>query len=124
MRRYDVLLLELLRRLDEKADRLISLLEVRQDAEHGGHKPPKGDDFTEERPVDQAKVDGLHELREDASKQETRNLLRDHYLSWMAESNIEQMIREYHKRHFGLGAFLFYFGAAILAQIVCNICLV
>ena len=32
-----MLLLELLRRLDEKADRLISLLEVRQDAEHGGY---------------------------------------------------------------------------------------
>ena len=37
MDRYNVLLLELLRRLDEKADRLISLFEVRQDAEHGGH---------------------------------------------------------------------------------------
>ena len=37
MSQYDVLLLELLRRLDEKADRLISLLEVRQDAEHSGH---------------------------------------------------------------------------------------
>lgn len=35
--RYETLLLELLRRLDKKADRLISLLEVRQDAEHGGH---------------------------------------------------------------------------------------
>lgn len=37
MGRYETLLLELLRRMDEKADRLISLLEVRQDAEHGGH---------------------------------------------------------------------------------------
>ena len=35
MSRCDVLLMELLRRLDEKADRLIALLEVRQDAEHG-----------------------------------------------------------------------------------------
>lgn len=35
--RYNVLLLELLQRLDEKADRLISLLEVRQDTEHSGH---------------------------------------------------------------------------------------
>ena len=37
MNRYDVVLLELLRRLDKKADRLISLLEVRQDAEYSGH---------------------------------------------------------------------------------------
>lgn len=37
MHQYEVLLMELLRRLDEKADRLISLLEVRQDTEHGGH---------------------------------------------------------------------------------------
>lgn len=37
MTRYNVLLLELLRRLDEKADRLISLLKVGKDAEHGGH---------------------------------------------------------------------------------------
>lgn len=37
MSRYDTLLLELLRRLDEKADRLLLLLEVRQDAEHGSH---------------------------------------------------------------------------------------
>ncbi len=35
--RYNVLLLELLRRLDEKADRLISLLEVGKDAENSGH---------------------------------------------------------------------------------------
>lgn len=34
---YETLLLELLRRIDEKADRMISLLEVRQDAEHCGH---------------------------------------------------------------------------------------
>ena len=37
MSRYEMLLVELLRRLDEKADRLISLLEVRQDAEHSSH---------------------------------------------------------------------------------------
>lgn len=37
MDRYNVLLLELLRRLDEKADRLISLLEVGKDAENSGH---------------------------------------------------------------------------------------
>lgn len=37
MSRYETLLLELLHRLDEKADRLISLLEVSQDTEHGGH---------------------------------------------------------------------------------------
>ena len=35
--RYETLLLELLRRLDEKADRLISLLEVGHNAEHSGH---------------------------------------------------------------------------------------
>ena len=35
--RYNVLLLELLRRLNEKADRLISLLEVGKDAENSGH---------------------------------------------------------------------------------------
>ena len=37
MDRYNVLLLELLRRLDEKADKLISLLEVGKDAKHSGH---------------------------------------------------------------------------------------
>lgn len=37
MNRYNVLLLELLRRLDEKADRLISLLEVGKNAKHSGH---------------------------------------------------------------------------------------
>lgn len=35
--RYNALLLELLRRLDEKADKLISLLEVGKDAEHSGN---------------------------------------------------------------------------------------
>lgn len=52
MSRYDTLLLELLRRLDEKADRLISLLEVRQDAEHGGHDSADPGDGRENRPQD------------------------------------------------------------------------
>lgn len=34
MSRYDRLLIELLERLDEKADKLISLLEIRQGAEN------------------------------------------------------------------------------------------
>lgn len=37
MNSYEKLLMELLWQLNQKADRLISLLEVRQDAEHGGH---------------------------------------------------------------------------------------
>lgn len=38
MHQYEALLLELLRRLDEKADRLISLLEVRRDADRCGDR--------------------------------------------------------------------------------------
>ena len=50
--RYETLLLELLRRLDEKADRLISLLEVRQDAEHSGHDSTNPGDGRKDGPQD------------------------------------------------------------------------
>lgn len=50
MSRYETLLVELLRRMDEKADRLISLLEVRQDAEHGSHDGTEPGDSGEEGP--------------------------------------------------------------------------
>ena len=50
MPRYDAILLELLRRMDEKADRLISLLEVRQDAEHGSHDRTDPGDGGEDGP--------------------------------------------------------------------------
>lgn len=52
MSRCETLLLELLRRLDEKADRLISLLEVRQDAEHSGHDSTNPSDSRKDGPQD------------------------------------------------------------------------
>lgn len=61
--------------------------------------------------------------RDEMSRQEALNILRDHYLSWMAESNINDMMREYHRKHFGVGAFLFYFGAALLAHVVFHVIL-
>lgn len=65
----------------------------------------------------------LEKRRDEMSRQEALNILRDHYLSWMAESNINKMIAEYHRKHFGVGAFLFYFGAALLAHVVFHIIL-
>lgn len=63
-------------------------------------------------------VKEMEKRRDEMSRQEALNILRDQYLSWMAESHIEDMIREYHRKHFGIGALLFYFGAALLAQVV------
>lgn len=65
----------------------------------------------------------IEKRRDEMSRQEALNILRDHYLSWMAESNINDMMCEYHRKHFGVGAFLFYFGAALLANVVFHVIL-
>lgn len=62
-----------------------------------------------------------HLEQDKQNREEQLRHARDLYLSWMAESNIESMIAKYHRNHFGLGAFFFYFGASFLAHVVFNI---
>lgn len=50
MNSYEKLLMELLWQLNQKADRLISLFEVRQDAEHGGHDSADPGDGSQDGP--------------------------------------------------------------------------
>ena len=57
------------------------------------------------------------------SRQEAAKILYGPCSSRMAEPDIEQLLEEYHRKHFGVGAFLFYFGAALLAQVVFHILL-
>lgn len=57
------------------------------------------------------------------SRQEAAKILYGPCSSQMAEPDNEQMLKEYHRKHFGVGAFLFYFGAALLAQVVFHILL-
>lgn len=54
-------------------------------------------------------------------KKETRNLARDKYLSWLVETQIDKMLWNYQKRQFGLGSFLFYFGASMLGACVAQV---
>ena len=49
MSRYDRLLIELLERLDEKADKLISLLEIRQGAENSSSDGAQVDQQTPDK---------------------------------------------------------------------------
>ena len=55
------------------------------------------------------------------SKKEARGLIRDAYLSWMAEAEMDKKLEAHRKRQFGLGAFLFYFGASLLGSCVAQI---
>lgn len=57
------------------------------------------------------------------SRQEAAKILYGSCSSQMAEPDIEQPLKEYHRKHFGVGAFLFYFGASLLAQVVFQIIL-
>lgn len=49
MSRYDRLLIELLERLDDKADKLISLLEIRQGAENSSSDGAQVDEQTPDK---------------------------------------------------------------------------
>lgn len=62
-----------------------------------------------------------NEGKQDGLSPDGKSFARDLYLSWMAESSIRNMIRDYHRRHFGIGAFLFHFGAVFLALIVFHV---